>query len=155
MSGKFHNQSWATRYGSMGDEAEGIFERVWPRNWERFGLKRPCLQVASLPLEIRYTPDYLTSFSLVEVQGFGRDGTLRVKDEKFAALKWWQEVMPVEFFLWDSTNSKWGTIDCDQLFAAESSVGAYDDGAKPFRAYKASDLPIEWTEFDAAEEMAA
>jgi hypothetical protein len=94
----------------MGDEAEGVFEAICSnegRSWARYGLRRPRLAVQMLPAKVRYTPDYLCNKELVEVQGFGKDQTIKTKVEKLDALAWWSNAMPVHIFLWDSTNRRY------------------------------------------------
>ncbi len=55
---------------------------------------------------MRYIPDRLTRDAFVEVQGIGRDRTLKIKDEKFDALALWakSEIGPVVLFIWDRTD---------------------------------------------------
>jgi len=93
--------------GGMGDEAEGVFERVFPKGWARYGLNRPPIQMAKVPARLRYTPDYITTNSLVEVQGFGKDQTFKLKIDKWQSLHWWNSVHPVDLFVWDTTNKRW------------------------------------------------
>jgi hypothetical protein len=103
---QFHEGNFDKRVGTMGDEAEGVFEEVCHVNWVRYGLNRPPLKMSMLDERVRYTPDYLTSAAFVEVQGFGRDQTLKLKVSKMSALAWWNVPHPVELFVWDSTNKR-------------------------------------------------
>lgn len=113
----FKDRSWEDRYAKMGDEAEGVFEDVYPHGYVRFGLNRPPLNMSSLGVKIRYTPDYLTSASLVEVQGHGADGRVKLKHEKLAALREWATDHPggVRMFLWDSTNKRHALVELPEL----------------------------------------
>ena len=86
----------------LGDPAEDRFQAVHPTNYVTFGLRRPPLQVHRLPTRIRYAPDFLTSAGFVEVQGFGREGVIRIKTDKLGALSWWSDLFPVEWFFFDS-----------------------------------------------------
>ncbi len=106
-SGQFADQSFDKRFNDMGDLAEGVFEEWSPVNFVRFGLNRPPLAMWKLPPRIRYTPDYLTSDYLVEVQGFGRKQVVHMKLDKWKSLLWWdRNVMPVRLFLHDSHNDR-------------------------------------------------
>lgn len=139
----FHAQSWDTRFKAMGDEAEGMFEQVWPRGWARTGLNRPPIQLHRLSLRTRYTPDYLTSYGYVEVQGFGRDRRLKLKHEKLSALNQWAADDKVMFFLWDSVERQWCTVDLDVLIAAadeHGKVGIYPEG-KTYVSVHVADIP--------------
>jgi len=129
----------------MGDEAEEMFEKVYPHGWERYGLKRPRIQVGKLKLKIRYTPDYVTSSSLIEVQGFGADQTVKLKLEKERALHQWNQDMPVQMFLWDSKQRRYGYIPIDAMTHASHThgqLGRLDE--KPAWFIQADDLEMEW-----------
>lgn len=126
MGQQFRNRNWDERYLAMGDEAEQVFERVHPRGWSRFGIRRPEIQVGKLPLKIRYTPDYITSFHLVEVQGFGKDQLVKLKLEKERALHAWNDDMATQMFLWDRTNQRYGYIDIADLTHAAHTHGQLD-----------------------------
>lgn len=102
----FHKGDFQKRFGAMGDEAEGVFEAVCEENWVRFGLNRPPLKMSMIGARIRYTPDYLTSRCLVEVQGLGRDQVFKLKVEKYNSLQWWNQAHPVEMFIWDSHKTR-------------------------------------------------
>ncbi len=112
----FKDKSWDERYaaGGMGELAEAKFEDVCKRtlrkNFERYGLDRPCLQVGKLPVRIRYQPDYLMSEGFVEVQGFGAKQTMALKVEKYNALQFWHQVHPVAIFVFDSHNDRWTMV---------------------------------------------
>ena len=104
---QFANQSFNKRLGNMGDLAEGVFEEWCGTNFVRFGLNRPPIAMWKLPARIRYTPDYLTSDYLIEVQGFGRKQIVHMKLDKWQALLWWdRNVMPVRLFLHDSHHDR-------------------------------------------------
>lgn len=118
MGESFRNRSWNQRFQGMGDEAEAQFEQ-WAkeneRGFARYGLNRPPLQVHRLPHLIRYTPDYLMTHYLVEVQGFGRDQRFKLKTEKLNALREWAYYHPVRLFAWDSTNQRRIFITLDEI----------------------------------------
>jgi len=86
---QFADQSFNKRLNNMGDLAEGVFEEWCGTNFARYGLNRPPIAMWKLPAKIRYTPDYITSDYLVEVQGFGRKQVVHMKLDKWDALLWW------------------------------------------------------------------
>lgn len=99
---QFHKQSFAHRFQAMGDEAEGKFEEVHVGGWVRYGLNRPPVSMSMLTPKIRYTPDYLCSGYLLEVQGVGGDRKLKLKVDKAMALQQWSQDIALKFFVWDS-----------------------------------------------------
>src|SRR6266498_2550714 len=99
MNDSFRDQDWQARYQGMGDLAEGAFEEVHQYGFVRWGLDRPPIQVHKLPKRIRFAPDYLTTHSFVEVQGFGKDQVIKLKLDKYDALRWWNVLHPVDLFL--------------------------------------------------------
>lgn len=138
----------------MGDEAEGVFEGTYPEGFVRFGLNRPPIRLASVPPFIRYTPDYLTSKGLVEVQGLGRDQTFKLKVDKLAALYQWAEHFRVDVFVWDSAKRRYGWLRLDELYDAiceHARIREFAEG-KPYWALAAGKLPVVdgWTSYEAA-----
>lgn len=111
MTPTFRDRPWNQRFapGGMGEEAEQEFE-AWcfesKRGFVRYGLDRPPIQMHALPAFVRYTPDYLMSKHLVEVQGFGRDQKFKLKADKYQALLEWSAHHPVKLFAWDRTNAR-------------------------------------------------
>jgi hypothetical protein len=108
---QFRNQSFNQRFRVMGDTAEQKCEEVLTASgvgFERFGFNRPQgISMNKLPPFVRYTPDYVTSDALIEVQGLGRDNTAKFKRDKLSVLWEWDRQMPVHFFLWWSTRRKY------------------------------------------------
>ena len=144
----FNERHWAKRFEQMGDEAEGIFESVYPQGFVKTGLCRPPILMSALPPMIRHMPDYLTSKGWVEVQGFGRDQLGKFKVDKLASLHEWHQTFRVDFFLWDSKNRRHGWLrlpDLQQAIAAEAGeLRAYHDGPS-YWAIPLDDLPVvEW-----------
>lgn len=88
----FSAREWKERERTLGDPAENAFE-AWCRQrghkQASYGLRRPDVDLSYVPAFIRYTPDFLTQFGLVEVQGCGRDGTFKFKHDKLDALREW------------------------------------------------------------------
>jgi hypothetical protein len=155
----FKDRKWGNRFNAMGDEAEGVFEAVYPQGWARYGINRPPIQLANVPAFVRYTPDYLTSKGLIEVQGFGRDQTFKLKDDKYEALRQWQAIFRVDIFVWDSTHKRYGYVRLNDFMEAWEQHGwsdAFDDGKNPYMALKAEHLPVEhWVPYEPTAEGAA
>lgn len=105
----FHEQSFSSRFGTMGDPAEAAFDAVWPKN-HNLGLNRPPFSMARMPATMRYTPDKMTNKAFVECMGIGRDGTLKIKDEKVSAMWEWQKLGPVELFVYDSSKQQYWQV---------------------------------------------
>jgi hypothetical protein len=146
----FKDQTFQRRFAAMGDEAEGVFEAVWGDSWVRFGLNRPAISMAKLPPMIRYTPDYLTSFELVEVQGAGKDQTFKLKVEKHAALLLWSHFLPVRIFVWDTTNKRYCSFLIDELNGTlgVAALDAFPEG-KAYYAVPLGELPGSWGDYEA------
>lgn len=150
----FKDRAFTERLLSLGDEAEGIFESVYSHKFDRYGLNRPGTGLASVPPFVRYTPDYLTSKGLVEVQGFGRDQTFKLKEDKWAALLQWERCSRwrVDLFVWDSWFKRYGWVRLVDLASDTHWVpGLFPEG-KSYRAWEAKWLPvIEWINYDATQ----
>lgn len=158
---RFSDQSFANRFKVLGDPAEQVFTATYPEGSVKFGLDRPPINLKNVPPFLRFTPDMLTGKSLVEVQGLGRDQTAKFKVVKLAALDQWHDIWRVDWFIWDSHKKRYAWVRHGELGVALDEHGwddAFDDGATPFRAIKADDLPVVggvWTAFDPTDEMAA
>jgi hypothetical protein len=143
----FRDQNWEARFSQMGDEAEGHFEQyaegVLGQKWIRFGLERPPLHMASLPTRLRYTPDYLMSKRFVEVQGFGRDQTFKIKHDKLNCLHWWNDLHPLHVYVWDSHKKRECMVhlfEIDRLIdGGKAELGHFHEG-KAYFALRAEDI---------------
>lgn len=127
----FKDRRWESRFEAMGDQAEAKFEEVCDRGFVRYGLNRPPIRMSMLPEFVRYTPDYLTSKCFVEVQGFGRDQTFKLKVDKYQALVAWSAFHPVEIFIYDSYNDRSIQLTLDdvyQLWQDYGSGGSFPEG---------------------------
>ena len=111
----FAEKPFGVRIQTMGDIAERQFEEGSAVKWVRYGLCRPPINMAALPPQLRYTPDYLTAQGLVEVQGLGRDQILKVKHEKLEALRWWEKVHPVYLFVYDSHKDRSSMLSLSEV----------------------------------------
>lgn len=147
----FHQRSFEKRFEEMGDTAERVFTEVYPQKYVRFGLERPPLRMSMLPPFIRFTPDYLTSKGLVEVQGFGRDQTAKFKLTKIGALLEWQDHFRVDFFIWDSHNRRYGWVRLPELWETleTAEVCVFENDGNEYFAVPAPDLPVVngWADF--------
>ena len=148
----FRDSSWSSRFSALGDMAEGAFEQyatdTLKLNFERFGLNRPQLRVASLPSRVRHAPDYLMTNNFVEVVGFGKDQTMKLGLEKYGALHWWNDLKTktfdgVQMFVWDSKNER-GTmfpfLFLDDLLAeGKGGLDSFPE-KKAYFSFRAEDL---------------
>lgn len=118
----FKDQTWQNRVGTLGDIAEAKFEETSPVSFERYGLNRPAVSLRLLPLQIRHTPDYLTSHGLVEVQGLGRSQVCHMKLDKLDALKAWNKIFPVDLFWYDSHHERTCQISLKRFIKLTKTV---------------------------------
>lgn len=148
----FKDQTFDQRFTKMGDEAEGHFVQFAADTLRlgavRYGLDRPPIKMAGLPARVRYTPDFLMTKCFVEVQGVGRDQTVKLKLDKHGALHWWNDLRVdsfegVRFYLWDSANQRecWIHLrDLDQLLAeGKGKLASFPEG-KTYFAFNADDI---------------
>lgn len=147
----FHEQTFATRHGQMGDQAEAACEAVYNGRLHRLGLNRIWLNGKNLTLRYmtlgqRYTPDFLALDAFVECMGIGRDQTLKIKTEKLDALRDWDEYIgPVRLFVYDSKNGRYWDDQVDnwnQQICQHASRGTFSEG-KPYHALLADFFPCE------------
>lgn len=139
---QFKDRAFEHRFKLMGDLAEQAFETSWKKGFVRYGLNRPPLKMASLPLEIRHTPDYLTSSHLVEVQGIGKDQKLKLKLDKWKALDWWNKVHPLLFFVYDSFNDRVIMLEWEALtkLCKDAKISKFPEG----KEYYEVPAPVLW-----------
>jgi hypothetical protein len=140
----FRDQPFAERYRRLGDEAEGVFESVFPRRFARYGLDRPAINLDFVPPFVRYSPDYITTDGFVEVQGMGRDRQFKLKNDKLDALCHWNRHLATVMFVWDSDARRYGTCGLPALYCAMLGQGVAGcfDYAKPYRALHVDALPV-------------
>lgn len=144
----FKDGSFSQRFGKMGDEAEGVFEAVWPKAWERWGVNRPRVPLKGVPCFVRQAPDYWDADGFIEVMGFGRDQTFKLKSSKHEALLDWAEKWSVRIFVWDSHRKRWSIAPLSEIEAVLVNEGwddVFHDGPE-YVALKAEFWPGEWTE---------
>lgn len=143
MNPPFRDGSFGQRFTVMGDPAEKVFEENCEESFVRYGLSRPPLQVGKLPKRIRYTPDYLTTRALVEVQGVGADQIVKLKVAKYNALAWWALVMPVTLFISDSRKKRHTSVSLERVTELIESgnvpLGKFPEG-HPYWAIPTADL---------------
>lgn len=137
----FSDRSWQERETVLGDPAEKAFIQ-WAtasnKRHVKYGLDRPPISLAHIPAFIRYTPDFLTDRTLVEVQGCGRDQTFKFKHDKLWAMARWDGYMPVDWFLWNQPADQHVIVahhvihyHCCDLDGALKIDGRFD-GTKPY-----------------------
>ena len=146
MSNQFHEQPFSARFAVMGDQAEAVFDLIHPKNHE-LGLNRPPFGMAGMSAVMRYTPDRMTRDAFVEVMGFGRGQTLKVKHEKFEALQAWATIAPVELFIYDSHNQRYweGPLDAWLWAYQDAETGVYPDNGKTYLTLPANQFPFDPT----------
>lgn len=115
----FHSQSFAQRFASLGDEAEAVYEAVLPLgNSEEFGWRRPKVTMKNMTNKIKNKPDFYAGAGfLVEVMGCGNDLTLKLKTNKWDALKEWNADQPLCLFVWNTKLKEWLLLDWPALKA--------------------------------------
>lgn len=129
----FQDSSWHVRFSQMGDASERKFEEWAEGRFERWGINRPeNLHVPSLPPNVRAAPDYITNEGFVECMGVGRGQQLKLKLEKYAVLTWWNHVMPLRVWVWDSHKKRSCIIalaDLDKIIQTPGviEVAYFDD----------------------------
>jgi len=146
----FRDQPLSKRWASMGDEAEGVFERVYTQvvkqNFVRYGLDRAPINTSRISPFIRYSPDYLTARGLVEVQGFGTDQTFKMKLCKLTALVEWRQWADVHVFVYDSKFDEYAWVRVDDLqeftsFENDFEIRTFPEG-KAYYAIAKWTLPV-------------
>lgn len=147
----FKDQNWSKRYTRLGDEAEGVFDRVMGYHGipvVRYGLNRPDVPLADVTEFVRYTPDFLTPTCLVEVQGVGRDGLLKVKVDKWSALQQWNMFMRTELFIWDKQNQCHIQLHVHDIPMMQAELQRFPEG-KPYFEIPLDRIDGDWENLDA------
>lgn len=114
----FSDGGWTHRRVAMGDASEKAFWEWCEGKAVRWGLDNPApsdLHVPSIPQRVRAAPDFLTNKSFVECCGVGRPQVLKLKLEKWDALRWWHTLHPVSVFIWDSHKKRKVLIGLEDL----------------------------------------
>ena len=149
MHRTFSEKPFNERYELMGDTAEHRF-RVWAAEeympYTDYGLRRPQVPVYKLPAFIRYTPDFLLGDALVEVQGCGRDQTIKMKHDKLWALETWDIHCGVYVWMWNQSNDQIGVMTfnvfqdlCSDMTGCYREDGMFDE-TKPYTT-------VSWNDF--------
>lgn len=126
----FNAQSFDKRYLFLGDTAEAAFDRVHPKH-HKLGFNRPPFSITGMDTRFRYTPDRLIHQGAVEVMAIGHDNTLKIKHEKYEALRQWNRLANTELFVyhkprnvyWQAPILKWG-----RQLRQHGVDGEFDDG---------------------------
>jgi hypothetical protein len=145
----FHKKPFAARLATMGDTAEDIFDHVNGGRCHALGLNRVWvngekLYMNNMTAAMRYTPDRMTSTSYVECMGIGRDGTLKIKSEKIAALLRWCKIGPTELFVYDQSDHVYYQAPINQWQAAIHDHGvtkSFPEG-KEYSALHKKHFPV-------------
>ena len=116
----FKDQNWEERVEVLGDPAEKAFQEYASRRGlavVKYGLDRPPVDLGRVSAFVRYTPDFLTSEGLVEVQGCGRDQQFKFKADKLVALMQWQRHQHVNVWLWNQPLDDWRQLPVTRIYA--------------------------------------
>lgn len=140
----YKNKSFHEREKYMGDTAEEVFITYCYQHdfkFAHFGWDRPDLNLFySLPLVIRYTPDYIMesqTHCFVEVKGFGKDGQIKLKDDNLRALRWWDKILPVKIFIYDVINKSCVLVSLIQTLNTRGrDFKIYKDNRKKYWLYQ-------------------
>lgn len=133
----FHTQSFNNRFGSMGDQAEAIFDLVYEGKVHELGLNRNWqngdrLYMRQMTPAMRAAPDRMVSDHFAEVMGIGKDQMGKFKDVKVGPLgEWDRHIGPVTIFIYDSFNHRyWEAPLADWVDACErhATRQAFHDG---------------------------
>lgn len=146
----FHELHYNARYKTLGDIAESVFEEVWPKTWDRWGIKRPRVPVSSLPPVVRAAADYYDADGFIEVMGCGSDGLIKIKDAKLEALYEWERFWSCRIFVWDSALKRWSIAPLDEITEVvinDGCLGQFHDGPT-YTAVSIADWPGEWVSHD-------
>lgn len=139
----FSDKNWEQRETVLGDPAETAFEKYAHRRQlavVRYGLCRPPINMARVPVQLRYTPDYLTDVGLIEVQGCGHDQTFKFKHDKLWAVSQWEKLDSMWWFLWNQPHNTHAVVSHAAIIRLCSDQGisyrvdGYFDGTKPYSA---------------------
>lgn len=149
----FHQQSFHNRFGSMGDQAEAVFDAVYEGKTHALGLNRTWqngqqLYMGKMTSAMKATPDRMVSDHLAEVMGIGRDQTGKFKDNKMTPLLEWEFVGPVTIFIYDSFNHRYWEASLGAWMNACLESGtreAFHDGPE-YWALPVEHFPVEPTD---------
>lgn len=131
----------------LGDPAEQAFLERHPKA-HRLGLCRPSFSMSGMPYTMRYTPDFMLRDRLVECMGIatGGQGTLKVKLEKLAALRFWETIGAVHLWVWDSSTDKCWDAPLhlwEQACWAHGSKEFFPDNNKAYWELRHTDFPTQ------------
>lgn len=132
----FHNQSFNNRLATMGDPAEEACDKVYEYKTHDLGLNRVWkngvgLYMVEMTAAMRYTPDRMVRDRNIECMGIGRDRTLKIKHEKIAALRCWEQVGPIDLFVFDKPNETYYQASIETWYNAcinHADEEAFHDG---------------------------
>lgn len=118
----FADKPFHERLKLMGDEAESTFEReclLHSIPFARYGFNRPDLpNFPAVPVNLRMTPDYVVDVGrrrhiFVECKGTGQ--VIKIKKEIFTPMEWWNEILPVHLFVYNSVEDGFCVLSVEEL----------------------------------------
>lgn len=123
MALTFNQKSWNDRKGYLGHTSENAFEVFCRKEgiaFEHFGFKdESSLNYAFIPTYVRTRPDYICQQNaetfFVEVKAVGRDGIIKIKHEGVIGMPFWNMLLPLKLFIYDSTRKKYSFFSFNLL----------------------------------------
>lgn len=117
----YADQKFSSRFQEMGDESEKQFETQCQAHgfiYERFGWNRPGFEYFQrLPKPIRMMPDFILEVDrkhhFIECKGTGR--VIKIKQETLDNIVFWNEILPVMFFVYNSVADGFCLLSLDEL----------------------------------------
>src|SRR3990167_4517829 len=150
----WNRNTFRKRYSLMGDISEdrfGIYCILNGIKNIRFGFNRPDFaKFYNLPLALKHMPDRLIEVGndhyFVEVKGCGQDALIKIKKEDLTALGFWNNLLPVNFAVYDSSLNSlhYGTtLEEVEKMKTECEVKQFDDNRKEYYLFK-KEMFREW-----------
>ena len=139
----FHQRSFSQRFGQLGDLAESIFDKVYPRH-HKLGLERPPFFMGGMLQTMRCTPDRMLRDRLVECMGVGKDRKLKVKHDKLEGLAPWNGIGPVFLFVYDSWRHEWYEAPLDDWVRQLNTCGTprtFENDGKAYTELDVANFP--------------
>jgi hypothetical protein len=119
----FSQQNWKERKAYLGHTSENAFEVFCKKEgitFEHFGFKsESLLDYKTIPVYVRTRPDYICQKEnenfFVEVNGVGKDGIIKIKIDAVVGIPFWEMLLPVKIFIYDSTRKKYSLFPFSML----------------------------------------
>jgi len=134
----FHQRN---QHGNIAERLAEGFMQKHNITYIRFGLnqinKISFKDMCKMPIFLRYAPDYFTitdSHAFLEVKGCA--DVLRLKLDSIKELKKWEEISPINFFIYSTTYNCFTLIKFKairtHLEEGDFEMGRFHDNNKPY-----------------------